>query len=58
MGIDHVRLGSDFDVLPRPMKDATSLAALVRTLKARAYSDSGLRKILGENFLRVLTAGP
>jgi membrane dipeptidase len=61
MGIDHVGLGSDFDgisVLPRPMKDATSLPELVRALVARGYSDSGLRKILGENFLRVLTAGP
>ena len=61
MGIDHVGLGSDFDgisVLPRPMKDATSLPEVVRALEARGYSDSGLRKILGENFLRVLTAGP
>jgi membrane dipeptidase len=61
MGIDHVGLGSDFDgisVLPRPMKDATSLPELVRTLEARGYSDADVRKILGENFLRVLTAGP
>src|SRR5438093_9188905 len=61
MGIDHVGLGSDFDgisVLPRPMKDATSLPELVRALEARGYSDSDVRKILGENFLRVLTAGP
>ena len=61
MGIDHVGLGSDFDgisVLPRPMKDATSLPELVRVLEARGYSDGDVRKILGENFLRVLTAGP
>ena len=61
MGIDHVGLGSDFDgisVLPRPMKDATSLPELVRALEARGYSDRDVRKILGENFLRVLTAGP
>lgn len=61
MGIDHVGLGSDFDgisVLPRPMKDATSLPELIRALEARGYSDSDVRKILGENFLRVLTAGP
>ena len=61
MGIDHVGLGSDFDgisVLPRPMKDATSLPELVRALEARGYSDGDVRKILGENFLRVLTAGP
>ena len=61
MGIDHVGLGSDFDgisVLPRPMKDATSLPQLIRALEGRGYSDSDVRKILGENFLRVLTAGP
>ena len=61
MGIDHVGLGSDFDgisVLPRPMKDATSLPELIRALGGRGYSDSDVRKVLGENFLRVLTAGP
>src|SRR5438309_3468996 len=61
MGIDHVGLGSDFDgisVLPRPMKDATSLPELVLALESGGYSDRDVRKILGENFLRVLTAGP
>ena len=59
MGVDHVGLGSDFDgisVLPRPMKDATSLPLLVAALKARGYGDSDVRKILGENFLRLLSA--
>jgi len=45
-------------VLPAPMKDATSLPELVRALEARGYSDGDVRKILGENFLRLLTAGP
>ncbi len=61
MGVDHVALGSDFDgisVLPRPLKDVTSLPELVRALGARGYSDGDVRKILGENFLRVLTSGP
>ena len=56
MGVDHVGLGSDFDgisVLPRPMKDATSLPLLVAGLSSRGYSDSDARKILGENFLRM-----
>jgi membrane dipeptidase len=59
MGIDHVGLGSDFDgigVLPRPMKDATSLPLRAGALEARGYGDSDVRKILGENFLRVLSA--
>ena len=57
MGVDHVGLGSDFDgisVLPRPMKDATSLPLLVAGLSSRGYSGSDVRKICGENFLRVL----
>ena len=61
MGIDHVALGSDFDgisVLPTPMKDATSLPELVRALHRRGYSDDDVRKILGENFLRLLSTGP
>jgi membrane dipeptidase len=59
MGVDHVGLGSDFDgisVLPRPMKDVTSLPLLVAALVARGYGDSDVRKILGENFLRLLSA--
>ncbi|MFN2570412.1 MAG: dipeptidase [Gemmatimonadales bacterium] len=59
MGVDHVGFGSDFDgisVLPRPMKDATSLPLFVAGLRARGYGDSDVRKILGENFLRVLSA--
>jgi membrane dipeptidase len=58
-GIDHVGLGSDFDgisVLPVPMKDAASLPLLVAALTGRGYSDGDVRKILGENFLRVLSA--
>ena len=58
-GIDHVGLGSDFDgisALPVPMKDAASLPLLVAALTARGYGDSAVRKILGENFLRVLSA--
>jgi membrane dipeptidase len=59
MGVGHVGLGSDFDgisVLPRPMKDATSLPLIAQGLTARGYSDSDVRKILGENFLRLLSA--
>lgn len=61
MGIDHVGLGSDFDgisVLPVPMRDATSLPELIRALAARGYSESDIRKIAGENFLRLLSARP
>ena len=39
------------------MKDATSLPLVVASLRARGYADGDVRKILGENFLRLLTAG-
>ena len=57
MGIEHVGLGSDFDgvgVLPPPLKDATSLPLVAAALGARGFGDSDVRKICGENFLRVL----
>lgn len=58
MGSEHVGLGSDFDgitVLPAPLKDATSLPLLVAALRARGLSDSDVRNICGENFLRLLS---
>lgn len=57
MGIEHVGLGSDFDgigVLPPPLKDVTSLPLVAAALGARGFGDSDVRKICGENFLRVL----
>ncbi|MAT38438.1 MAG: dipeptidase [Ectothiorhodospiraceae bacterium] len=57
-GIDHVGLGSDFDGIPYPpigLKDVTYLPMLTRELLKRGYSESDVRKILGENFVRVFT---
>jgi len=56
-GVDHVGLGSDFDGLssiPRGMEDASKLPNLVRELARRGYSEEDLRKILGQNVLRVM----
>ena len=57
-GIDHVGLGSDFDgisITPVGMRDVTDLPLLTRILQQRGYSDGDIRKILGENFLRIFT---
>jgi membrane dipeptidase len=56
-GIDHVGLGSDFDgaVMPLGMQDATHLPQITDALLKKGYSDADIRKILGENTLRVLT---
>jgi membrane dipeptidase len=58
-GIDHVGLGSDFDGIgatPVGLEDASRLPYLTWELKRRGFSDEDVKKILGENFLRVLAA--
>jgi membrane dipeptidase len=55
-GIDHVGLGSDFDgvpSLPVGLKDVSELPNLTYELLRRGYSEKDIRKVLGENFLRV-----
>lgn len=56
-GIDHVGLGSDFDggvSLPEGLADSSELANITYELLKRGYSDADVRKILGENTLRVM----
>jgi membrane dipeptidase len=56
-GIDHVGLGSDFDgaVMPIGMEDVSHLPQITDALLKKGYSESDIRKILGENTLRVLS---
>jgi membrane dipeptidase len=56
-GADHVGLGSDFDgaVMPLGMEDVTHIPQITDALLKKGYSESDVRKILGENTLRVLT---
>jgi membrane dipeptidase len=56
-GVDHVGLGSDFDgaVMPLGMEDVTHLPQITDALLKKGYSDVDIRKILGENTLRVLS---
>lgn len=57
VGIDHVGIGSDYDgvgdSLPIGLKDVASYPNLVLGLIERGYSDEDIRKVLGENALRV-----
>jgi membrane dipeptidase len=57
VGADHVGLGSDFDgaVMPFGMEDASKLPQITEALLQKGYSESDIRKILGENTLRVMT---
>lgn len=55
-GVDHVGLGSDFDGanMPVGMEDATHLPQITEGRLQRGYSEADIRKILGENTLRVM----
>lgn len=56
-GVDHVGLGSDFDggvTLPEGMRDCADLPVITYELLRRGYSEADIRKVLGENALRVL----
>ena len=55
-GVEHVGLGSDFDGanMPFGMEDATKLPKITEALLQEGYSESDVKKILGENTLRVM----
>jgi membrane dipeptidase len=59
-GIDHVGIGSDFDGvpltgLPEGMEDISKLPKITYELMKRGYSDADIKKVLGENLLRVMS---
>lgn len=59
IGVDHVGLGSDFDGIsssPQQLDDVTSYPLITKELLKRGYNKNDVRKILGENFIRVFTA--
>jgi len=55
-GADHVGIGSDFDgaFMPSGMEDASKFPFLTEGLLQRGYEEVDIRKILGENTLRVM----
>jgi membrane dipeptidase len=56
VGADHVGLGSDFDGadMPAGMEDCSKLPKITEALLRKGYSEGDIRKILGENTLRVM----
>ena len=60
VGVDHVGIGSDYDgvgdSLPTGLKDVSAYPNLVEGLLRRGYREADIRKILGENLLRVWQA--
>ena len=55
-GVDHVGVGSDFDgaFMPAGMQDASKFPLLTEGLLRRGFGETEIRKILGENTLRML----
>jgi membrane dipeptidase len=59
VGVDHVGMGSDYDgtnSVPRQLDDVTAYPLITEELVRRGYSKKDVRKILGENFMRVFEA--
>jgi membrane dipeptidase len=58
-GVDHVGLGSDFDgvsAMPVGLEGMEGLPKITLELLRRGWSDQDVKKVLGENFLRVMAA--
>ena len=58
VGCEHVGLGSDYDGItygPIQMPDVSGFPYVTQELLNRGYSTGDIKKILGGNFLRVLT---
>jgi microsomal dipeptidase-like Zn-dependent dipeptidase len=56
VGDDHVALGSDYDGGTTVSFDASQLAVLTQAMLDAGLSEASVRKVLGENALRVLAA--
>lgn len=56
-GMDHIGLGSDFDgvsVLPAQLEDVSCFPLITQALLDRGYEAEEIKKVLGENIIRVM----
>ncbi len=56
-GVDHIGIGSDFDGIdegPVGLEDVSKFPNLFAELIRRGWSDADLRKLAGQNLLRVM----
>ena len=56
MGIDHVALGSDYDGATRVLFDSSELAVLTQTMLDQGFSETEIRKVMGENAIEFFLA--
>ena len=58
-GVDHVGIGSDFDGIdstPQGLEDSSKFPELFAELIRRGWTDADLKKLAGQNLLRVFRA--
>jgi len=56
IGVDHVSLGSDYDGSVQTQFDSSELAALTHQMLQQGFNETEIRKVMGENMLRVMRA--
>lgn len=56
VGVDHVGLGSDFDGTVPVELDVSEMAAITQALLNAGLDEVSIRKVMGENMVRVLRA--
>jgi microsomal dipeptidase-like Zn-dependent dipeptidase len=56
VGVDHVALGSDYDGATTVKFDASESAALIEAMLKAGFSEDEIRKVSGENILRLLAS--
>jgi len=59
-GIDHVGMGADLDGIPldgtpEGIEDVSKLPVITYELLKRGYSETDIKKLLGENLLRAMS---
>lgn len=54
LGVDHVALGSDWDGATEVVIDASELAILTQTMLEQGFSETEIRKVMGENTVAFL----
>ncbi len=57
-GIDYIGIGSDYDGvpgLPTPMNGAEDLVLVTYEMLKRGYTETEIRKVLGDNFMRAFS---
>jgi microsomal dipeptidase-like Zn-dependent dipeptidase len=56
MGVDHVALGSDYDGAIKAPVDTTGVVQITDALLREGFNEDEVRKIMGENVIRLLQA--